>query len=75
MLAIGDKVLVLKYSDKRYEGKQGEIALITPGFKPTSQPNAENERLPKPTETPFYLVKLDDGKELYNLRESQLRKL
>ncbi len=75
MLAIGDKVELIDCPNKQHVGKNGKVALITTGLKPTSQPVVEYEKLPKEEEEPRYSVELYDGSEIHNLREQQLRKL
>ena len=70
---LGDKVEIIKHMDKKHVGKRGEIIHTGTGIKPITQPVQVN--LPKQETEPRYSVALDDGGELHNLREDQLKKL
>lgn len=72
-LVAGDKIEVTEHSAKEYVGKRGEVAHVGSGFKPVTQPVVE--KLPKLEEEPRYSVVLEEGGELHNLQEQQLRKL
>ena len=71
--AVGDKVEVIEHIDNGRVGKRGEIIHAGTGIKPVTQPVHVN--LPKQETEPRFSVTLDDGGELHNLRETQLRKL
>ena len=73
MFVIGDKVKVIEYSEKKYNGNRGEVIYAGTGIKITTQPVIDN--LPKEETEPRYIVKLNNGKILNYLREQQLRKL
>lgn len=73
MLALGDKVEIMEYPDKRNKGKRGKVVYVGTGIKPVTQPGDVD--LPKPEPEPRYDVTLDNRKTLHNLREQELRKL
>jgi hypothetical protein len=69
----GDRVQVIEYSDKKHIGGRGTVVHVGTGIKPASQTVIGN--LLKQETEPRYSVALDDGGDLHNLREQQLRKL
>ena len=74
MFAVEDRIEVIKHSDNKFVGKQGRIIKVSKGFRQVSQPADIN--LPKLENEPRYDVYLENtGKIIYNLRETQLRKL
>ncbi len=70
---IGDKVEIIEHPNKQYAGRHGRVIHIGTGIKGVTQP--VNIELPKREFEPYYGVALDDGGEVHNLKEKQLRKL
>jgi len=70
---IGDKIKVVKHSNKKYIGKCGEVIYVGSTIKGVTQP--VNVELPKRESEPYYSVALDDGREVHNLKEEQLCEL
>ena len=70
---LGDKVEIMNHSNKKYVGKLGKVSSIGNGIKPTTEtlrgymPTTETESR--------YNLELEDGQELFNLRETQIRQL
>lgn len=73
MLVVGDRVKIIDYPEKKYVGKKGEVFNVGGGVKIVSQPVIE--KLPKLETEVRYDIKLDNGKELYSVREQQIQKL
>ncbi|MDD5486406.1 MAG: hypothetical protein PHW65_02480 [Dehalococcoidales bacterium] len=73
MLKTGDRVEIVKYTERKYEREYGEVISVSSEIKRVTQP--VNDKLPKPGNEKRYDVKLDMGKELYGLREGELRKV
>jgi hypothetical protein len=69
---IGDKVEIIKHSNKQYVKKQGKVFHVGNSIKGVTQP--VNVELPKRELEPYYSVVLDNGEEVHNLKERQLRK-
>ena len=73
MLVVGDRVKIIDYPKKEYVGKEGKVFNVGRGIKTVSQPVIEN--LPKLEDEVRYDIKLDNGKELYKVREQHIQKL
>lgn len=70
---IGDKTEIIEHPNKQYVGKHGRVIHVGTSIKGVTQP--VNVKLPKREFEPYYSVALDDGREVHNLKENQLRKL
>jgi hypothetical protein len=73
MLVVGDRVKIIDYPEKKYVGKKGEVFNIGGGVKIVSQPVVE--KLPRLETEVRYDIRLDNGKELYGVRERQIQTL
>ena len=67
---IGDKVEVIEHTNKQNIGKRARVISLGSSIPPTMP----GEAIPTNTELRFN-VELDNRQTLYNLRESQIRKL
>lgn len=72
-LVTGDKVEITEHSKKEYIGMSGKVIHV--GSTPKGITRPVNTNLPKQEFEPYYGVVLDDGREVQNLKEHQLRKL
>jgi len=70
---IGGSVEITGHPKKEYIGKCGKVIYVGSTPKGVNQP--VDVKLPQREFEPYYGVALDDGGEVHNLKENQLRKL
>jgi hypothetical protein len=72
-LVLGDRVEVIRHSEPKHIGERGTVIHVGTGIKPTT--GAIVGKHPKKETEPRYNMALDDGGDLRDLREQQMRKL
>jgi hypothetical protein len=72
--SVEDRIEILKHSDDKYLGKIGKIIQVRKGIRQISQPADTNS--PKlEIEARYDVFVENNGKIIYNLRDTQLRKV